>query len=256
MRLNGKLVVITAAASGMGRAGVGLFAREGATVVAIDINGAPLESLADDVRAKGGKIHTIVADLTDRGRMKEVIHESARLMGGIDVLWANAGTPGPSGVENLDLSAYDKSIELNVTAAILGTGEVVPYMRQRGGGSIVFTSSISGVQGSLLSPTYSAAKFAVVGFAKSAALKYAKEKIRVNAICPGMTETGMLNTFMSREHDPVVIEKNTAAFIANTPLGRMAEPMEIAHAALWLASDDASFVTGIALSVDGGLSAK
>lgn len=256
MRLKGKLAVITAAASGMGRAGVELFLREGATVVAIDINAGPLAELAKGVRSAGGELHTIVADLTDRSKMKSVIHESARLMGGIDVLWANAGTPGPSGVENLDLAGYDKSIELNITAAVVGTGEVIPYMRQRGGGSIIFTSSISGVQGSLLSPTYSAAKFAVVGFAKSSALKYAKEKIRINAICPGMTETGMLSTFMSREHDPEVIEKNKAAFISSTPMGRIAHPSEIAHAALWLASDDASFVTGIALSVDGGLSAK
>jgi len=256
MRLKNKLAVITAAASGMGRAGVELFAREGAAVVAVDINAAQLAQVVDGVRAQGGAVHAITADLTDRHQMKEVIHEAARRMGGIDILWANAGTPGPSEVENLNLANYDKSIELNITSAILGAGEAIPYMRKRGGGSIVFTSSISGVQGSLLSPTYSAAKFAVVGFAKSAALKYAKEKIRVNAICPGMTETGMLNTFMSRENDPVAIEKNTAAFIANTPLGRIGRPEEIAHAALWLASDDASFVTGIALSVDGGLSAK
>ena len=256
MRLKDKLAVITAAASGMGRAGVELFLQEGATVVAIDINGGQLSQLAESVRAKGGALHTIVADLTDRDQTRDVIHQAARRMGGIDVFWANAGTPGPAGVEDLDLAGYDKSMELNVTATILGTGEVIPYMRERGGGSIVFTSSISGVQGSLLSPTYSAAKFAVVGFAKSAALRYAKENIRVNAICPGMTETGMLSTFMSREHDPVAIERNRAAFIAHTPLGRIGDPVEIAHAALWLASDDASFVTGIALSVDGGISAK
>lgn len=256
MRLKNKLAVITAAASGMGRAGVDLFVREGATVVAIDINGAQLAEVADQARAQGGKVHTVVADLSDRGRMKQVIHEAARLMGGIDVLWANAGTPGPSGVENLDLDAYDKSMELNVTATIVATGEVVPYMRKQGGGSIVFTASLSGVRGSLLSPTYSAAKFAVVGFAKSAALKYAREKIRVNAICPGMVETGMLNAFMSRENDPVAVEKNRALFLANIPFGRSADPVEIAHVALWLASDDSSYVTGIALPVDGGLSAR
>ena len=256
MRLKNKLAVITAAASGMGRAGVELFAREGATVVAIDINARQLAEVADRVSGQGGKVHTIVADLSDRGRMKEVIHESARLMGGIDILWANAGTPGPSGVENLDLDAYDASMELNVTATIVATGEVIPYMRNRGGGAIVFTASLSGVRGSLLSPTYSAAKFAVVGFAKSAALKYAKEKIRVNAICPGMVETGMLNTFMSREHDPVAAEKNRSLFIANIPLGRSADAIEVAHAALWLVSDDSSYVTGVALPVDGGLSSR
>lgn len=256
MRLKNKLAVITAAASGMGRAGVELFAREGATVVAIDINGPQLAEVADRVRGQGGQVHTIVTDLSDRGRMKDVIHESAQLMGGIDILWANAGIPGPSGVENLELAAFDKSMELNVTTTIVATGEVIPYMRKRGGGSIVFTASLSGVRGSLLSPTYSAAKFAVVGFAKSTALKYAKEKIRVNALCPGMTETGMLNTFMSRENDPVAIEKNRALFLNNIPLGRSADPIEVAHAALWLASDDASYVTGVALPIDGGLSAR
>ena len=115
---------------------------------------------------------------------------------------------------------------------------------------------MSGVVGSQLSPTYSAAKFAVVGFAKSLALRLAADNIRVNAICPGMTETGMLSTFMDRNRDPETIARNTKAFIASTPLGRIARPEEIAHAALWLASDDASFVTGTALSVDGGLSAK
>jgi NAD(P)-dependent dehydrogenase (short-subunit alcohol dehydrogenase family) len=201
-------------------------------------------------------VHAIPADLTKRSDSKRIIHEAAALMGGIDVLWSNAGTPGPGEVEGVDLDAYDKSIELNVTTGVIAAGEAIPYMRRRGGGSIVFTSSISGLVASLLSPTYSAAKFAVVGLTKSLALRLAKDRIRVNAICPGMTQTGMLNTFMSRSRDVQEIERNTAAFIAHTPLGRIAEPSEIAHAALWLASDDASFVTGIALPVDGGLSAK
>lgn len=256
MRLKDKLAIITGAASGMGRAGLDLFAREGATVVAVDVNAERLEAVVAETRSRHPRVHALVADLTLRHQMRSIIHEAAALMGGLDILWNNAGMAGPAEVEGLDDSAYDRSMELNVTSGILGSAEAASYMRKRGGGSIVFTSSVSGVVGSQLSPTYSAAKFAVVGFAKSLALRLAADNIRVNAICPGMTETGMLSTFMDRNHDPETIARNTKAFVASTPLGRIARPEEIAHAALWLASDDASFVTGVALSVDGGLSAK
>lgn len=256
MRLKDKLAIITGAASGIGRSGLELFAREGATVVAVDINAAHLDAVVADTRSRHPRVYALAADLTQRDQMRSIIHKAAALMGGLDILWNNAGMAGPAEVEGLDDAAYDRSIELNVTSGILGSAEAVPYMRKRGGGSIVFTSSVSGVVGSQLSPTYSAAKFAVVGFAKSLALRLAAENIRVNAICPGMTETGMLSTFMDRNHDAETVARNTKAFIASTPLGRIARPEEIAHAALWLASDDASFVTGTALSVDGGLSAK
>lgn len=256
MRLKNKLALITAAASGIGQAGVELFTEQGAHVVAVDVDEPRLAALATRLKAKGVTIHTIVADLTDRSRMQAVVHEAAKLLGGLDVLWANAGIPGPSGVEGLDPAAYDKAIELNLTATVWGVREALPYLRQRGSGSIICTSSISGIHGSAVSPIYSAAKFAVVGFVKSTALLYAKERVRVNAICPGMTETAMLDTFMSRDQDPDKVKANRAAFIEHTPMGRVGDPREIAQAALWLASDDASFVTGIALSVDGGLSAK
>lgn len=256
MRLKNKLAVITASASGIGRAGIDLFAREGASVVAVDIQEEQLAKTVEAARRHHPNVHGIVADLTDREQSLSVIDKAVALLGGIDILWNNAGMPGPGEVEEISLAAYDKSIELNVSAGILISGQAIPHMRGRGGGSIVFTSSISGIRGSQLSPTYSAAKFAVTGFAKSLALSVAKDRIRVNAICPGMTQTDMLSTFMSRKHDAQMIERNRAAFVANTPLGRIADPAEIAHAALWLASDDASFVTGIALSVDGGLSAR
>lgn len=256
MRLKNKLVIITGAASGMGRAGLEMFAREGASVVAVDINSKLLHEVVADTKTRYPSVHALVADLTQRDQMRTVIHHAATLLGGLDILWSNAGTAGPAEVEGLDAKDYDLSIELNVTSVIFGSAEAAPYMRKRGGGSIVITSSVSGIVGSQLSPTYSAAKFAVVGFAKSLALRLAIDNIRVNAICPGMTDTGMLSTFMDRKHNPETILKNTKAFIAITPLGRIAKPEEIAHAALWLASDDASFVTGTALSVDGGLSAK
>jgi NAD(P)-dependent dehydrogenase (short-subunit alcohol dehydrogenase family) len=251
MRLRGKSVVITAAASGMGRAGVELFLREGARVAAVDINGAGLARLAADFN-----IETIESDLSDPAQAQQGIEEAARKLGAIDVLWAHAGSPGPGSIENIDIPAYEKAINLNLTSAIVCAGAAIPHMRVRGGGSVVFTASVSGLVGSMFSPIYSAAKFAVVGLTKSLALAFAKDGVRVNVVCPGLAETPMKSGFTSRSGNPVEAEANEARLLANVPMGRLCRAEEAAHAALWLASDDASFVTGVALPVDGGFTAR
>jgi len=256
MRLEGKLAVITAAASGMGRAGVDLFVREGAKVVAVDVNAAALDALAKEISDKGGKIETLVADLSDKAQAKSSIHDAAALLGGIDVLWAHAGTPGPGGIENVDMDAYEKAIALNVTSAVVGAGEVIGHMRKRGGGSLIFTASVSGLVGSMFSPIYSTAKFGVVGLAKSLAQTFAPDNVRVNVICPGLTDTPMLMGFMSRKGDAAEAKANEEAFIKSVPLRRLCKAEEIAQAALWLASDDSSYVTGIELPVDGGFTCR
>jgi len=256
MRLAGKLAVITAAASGMGKAGVELFLREGAKVCAIDLNGEALARLSDEMKAKGYAVETIQADLSSPERVRGTVHEAAAKLGGIDVMWAHAGIPGPGGIEDLDLAAYDKAMALNVDAAILAAGEVIKHMRKRGSGSLIFTASISGLVGSMFSPVYSAGKFAVVGLTKSLAQTFAPDKVRVNVICPGLTDTPMAMGFTSRAGDPVEAAANEKKLLTAVPLGRLCRPEEIAHAALWLASDDASFVTGVALPVDGGFTAR
>lgn len=256
MRLRGKCAVITAAASGMGRAGVELFLREGARVAAVDINGAALAGLAAELNGKGASLETIEADLSDASQTGQAIEQAARKLGAIDVLWAHAGSPGPGSVEKLDIPAYEKAINLNVTSAIVCAGAVVPHMRLRGGGSVVFTASVSGLVGSMFSPIYSAAKFAVVGLTKSLALAFAKDGVRVNVVCPGLAETPMKSSFTSRSGDPVEAAANEARLLATVPMGRLCRAEEAAHAALWLASDDASFVTGVALPVDGGFTAR
>jgi NAD(P)-dependent dehydrogenase (short-subunit alcohol dehydrogenase family) len=121
---------------------------------------------------------------------------------------------------------------------------------------VVFTASVSGLVGSMFSPIYSAAKFAVVGLTKSLALAFAKDGVRVNVVCPGLAETPMKSGFTSRSGNPVEAEANEARLLANVPMGRLCRAEEAAHAALWLASDDASFVTGVALPVDGGFTAR
>lgn len=256
MRLAGKLAVITAAASGMGKAGVELFLREGAKVCAIDLNGEALAGLSAEMKAKGHSLETIQADLSSAERQRGTVHEAAEKLGGIDVMWAHAGIPGPGGIEDLDLGAYQQAMSLNVDSAALAAGEVIKHMRKRGAGSLIFTASISGLVGSMFSPVYSAGKFAVVGLTKSLAQTFAPDKVRVNVICPGLTDTPMAMGFTSRAGDPVEAAANEKKLLMSVPLGRLCRPVEIAHAALWLASDDASFVTGVALPVDGGFTAR
>lgn len=256
MRLKNKLAVITAAASGMGRCGVEYFARAGATVAAIDINAAALQQMAGEMREQGIEIVTVPADLSKPQDARGSINIAAEKLGGIDILWAHAGVPGPGSVEALDLDAYDRAVALNVTSAILGAGEVAAHMRKRGGGALIFTASVSGLVGSMFSPIYSACKFAVVGLAKSLAQSFAKDGIRVNVICPGLTDTPMMPGFVGRSGDPAEREANEKKLLASVPLGRLGRPEEMAQAAVWLASDEAAFVTGVALPVDGGYTCR
>ncbi|QUS39847.1 SDR family oxidoreductase [Tardiphaga alba] len=256
MRLANKLAVITAAASGMGRAGVELFLKEGAKVAAVDVNADALANLKADMKAKGFDLITIQADLSKTDEMKSSIDDAAAALGGVDILWAHAGTPGPAGVENLDLKAYEFAMSLNVTSATIGAGEVVKHMRKRGGGSVIFTSSVSGMVGSMMSPIYSAAKFAVVGLTKSLCQTFAPDQVRVNVICPGLADTPMKLGFTGRSGVAAEAAANEAKLLTAVPMGRLCKAEDVANAALWLASDESTFVTGVALPVDGGFTAR
>lgn len=254
MRLQGKLAIVTAAASGMGKAGVERFVREGARVAAIDISANALANLVAEFGAD--KVQAVVADLSTADGARDSIEQAAVALGGVDILWAHAGMPGPASVENLDLAAYQLAMDLNVTSAALAAGQVAHHMRARGGGSIIFTSSISGLVGSMMSPVYSAAKWAVVGLTKSLALAMANDNIRVNVVCPGLADTPMKSGFTGRSGDPEEAAANEARIVSAVPMGRLVKPGEVADAALWLASNEASFVTGVALPVDGGFTAR
>ena len=231
MRLFGKRAIITGAASGMGRAGSLLFAREGARVFAVDVDGPALALLQAEIARAGGQVATLVADLS-------VADEVARM------------------VRACDGALYQKTLGLNITAAVLACGQVAPVMRRNGGGAMVLTSSVAGLVGSIQNPIYSATKFALVGLAKSLALRFAPEGIRVNALCPGPIDSPMLrDPIAGRTSVPNGAELG-AKLLASIPMGRFGAPHEVAEAALWLASDAASFVTGIALPVDGGVTAR
>jgi NAD(P)-dependent dehydrogenase (short-subunit alcohol dehydrogenase family) len=252
MRLSNKMALITAAASGMGRAGCELFAREGATVFATDIDGARLDQAVSAIVAAGGKAHGAKADLLDPSACARVVEEAARVMGGLDIVWNHAGTPSMRGIEGMDLDDYARCMDLNLRAGMLVTAAALPHLRRRGGGSVVFTASIAGLVGLATSPVYNAAKSAVIGMAKSLSLRYARDRIRVNAVCPGPIDTPMYQEFLGTGLDAAARAQLQERSIAAVPMRRMGQPIEVAHAALWLASDDASYVTGAALPVDGG----
>jgi NAD(P)-dependent dehydrogenase (short-subunit alcohol dehydrogenase family) len=256
VRLKDKLAVITAGASGMGRAASVRFAKEGAAVAIVDINEAAAIEVANEIKAAGGTAFAIRADLTNAQECRGSIAEAAQKLGGIDIFWAHAGIPGTDVVEDIDLADYEFAMSLNVRSCYLTVGEAVKHIRKRGGGSVILTASISGIVGSQLSPLYSAGKFAVVGLCKSLSLRYGPEQIRVNVICPGLTDTPMLPGFMGRGATAEQAAETQKRFVSMIPLARVAQAEDIANTALFLASDESAYITGVAIPVDGGFTAK
>jgi NAD(P)-dependent dehydrogenase (short-subunit alcohol dehydrogenase family) len=247
-RVDGKTAIITGAASGMGLADVGLFAREGANVVATDI----VPGLADAVSPLEGNIISVHHDVADPASWDGVIASALDAFGGIDVLINNAGIHVAKGVEEEDLDGWHRMLEINTTGVYLGTKAVLPHMRARGGGSVVNCASIAAIIGGAgdgNGAAYSASKGAVRSFTKHCAQWHAAENIRFNSVHPGAIFTGMVRAFGINS-----IEEATAAFgTTDTPLApHIGEPMDIAYGYLYLASDESKFVTGIELVIDGG----
>ena len=259
MRLEGKIGLVTAAASGMGRAGAIRFAHEGAAVGVVDIDGDGVAAVVQEIEAAGGKAKGIVADLTRDEDSRRIVSETASAFGGLDFVWNHVGHPGPAAVEGVDMADFELAINLNDRTVFVTTEAALPELRARGGGSLLFTASTSGLQGSQFSPVYSMAKFGVVGFVKAMAKRYARDNIRVNAICPGPIDTPMLRVFVARPDQQSTQGMDKEELVLSrggqTPMGRPGQPEEIANAALFLLSDEASFVTGAALPVDGGATA-
>jgi NAD(P)-dependent dehydrogenase (short-subunit alcohol dehydrogenase family) len=259
MRLDGRIGMVTAAGSGMGRAGALRFAREGASVGVVDVNAEAVERVVTEIVEAGGRATGIVADLRQDDDARRIIDETADVFGGLDFVWNHVGHPGPAAVEGVDWAAYELAMDLNVRSVIVTTEAAIPRLRERGGGALLFTASVSGLVGSRMSPIYSAAKFGVNGFMKALALRLAAENIRVNSICPGPIDTPMLRVFVKRPDqkgtEDVDVEDLIYQRQSRVPMGRPGKPEEIANAALFLLSEEASFVTGVALPVDGGATA-
>lgn len=259
MRMADRFGIVTGAASGMGRAGAVRFAREGAAVAVVDRDEAKARDVVAEITAAGGKAVALAGDLLDEKFARGLVHEAHQRLGKLDFLWAHAGHPSVSRVEGLDLAEFDIAMNLNVRSAFASAIEAIPLMRQRGGGSVLFTSSTSGVIGSPFSPLYSVAKWGLIGLARSLAKRYGPDNIRFNVVCPGTTDTPMLDVLVSRPDEDDTkgkdINELKRARGAGNPMGRPARPEEVANAALFLLSHEASYVNGASLMVDGGKTA-
>jgi NAD(P)-dependent dehydrogenase (short-subunit alcohol dehydrogenase family) len=251
VRLAGKVALISGGARGMGAAEARLFAREGARVVLGDILEAEGKSVEADVVAKGGQAAFVRLDVTREADWVEAVAAAERRFGRLDILINNAGIGGPSSrVEDTAAEAWDRVMAVNAKGVFLGTKAAVPAMRRAGGGSIVNIASQLGLVGfDDSTPQYTASKGAVRLLTKTTALQYAREGIRCNSVHPGPIVTPMTEF---RRADPAIRER----MVARIPLGRYGEAEEVAYAVLYLASDEASFVTGSELVIDGGWTAQ
>jgi NAD(P)-dependent dehydrogenase (short-subunit alcohol dehydrogenase family) len=279
-RLDGKVAVITGGASGMGLAAVERFVAEGAKVVLTDLPAGDDESLVDRIGEQKAKLHHrnrekdgpndgyaiaerlgpnakfVPGDVTEPDELAEAIETAVREFGGLDVMFNNAGVGGAEGsIVDCPDHLFDRIIDIDLKAVWRGIKLAVPHMVERGGGSIISTSSGAGLMGIPGLAAYSAAKGGVIALTRAAAMEFAASKIRVNCICPGGIVTPII--YASPLMDANIHPDTIRSLLGSAhPIPRAGEPEDIAATALWLASDDASFVTGQAIAVDGGLSAE
>jgi NAD(P)-dependent dehydrogenase (short-subunit alcohol dehydrogenase family) len=250
-RLDGKVALITGAGSGIGRVAAMLFADEGARVVVADVVGDQADQAAHDIVEAGGTAVGVVVDVADESQVADMVTTAVDTYGSLDVLFNNAGIfpDDDGGVLDTPPETWQRVMDVNLRGVWFGCRAAVPAMLASGGGSIVNVASFVALMGAATAQiAYTASKGGVLAMTRELAVEYARQGIRANSICPGPIETPLLAELLS---DPIRRQRR----LVHIPMGRFGRPEEIARAALFLASDDASFVTGSALVVDGGITA-
>jgi len=250
MKLTGKVAIVTGAASGIGRASAISFAREGARVILADTNMRCGEEAAAAIASEGHEAHFVQVDVSREADIERMVEETVARWGRIDVLFNNAGIVLVKSIELMTEGEWDRVMAVNVKSAFLAVKHTVPHMRRNGGGTILNTGSIASFAGQVGTPVYSASKGAIALLTKSLALDLGRDKIRVNCICPGITDTPMLREHMGHGSEG---EANIRTRLSRVPLGTILSPEDVARTALYLVSDDSAGITGILHVVDAGL---
>jgi NAD(P)-dependent dehydrogenase (short-subunit alcohol dehydrogenase family) len=244
----GKVAFVTGAAGGIGRAAALAFARAGASVVVADVSEKNNQETARLIKEQGGSALAVRCDVTRAEDVKTALNKAVETFGRLDFAFNNAGIEPkkPAPTADYDLEEWDQIMNIDLRGVFLCMKYEIPLMLKQGGGAIVNTSSGAGVIGIKGSPAYTAAKHGVIGLTRAAALDYAAQNIRVNAVCPGYIDTPMMDRFTGGTAE------GRAVVISEEPIGRMGRPEEIANAVVWLCSDAAGFVVGSAMVIDGG----
>jgi NAD(P)-dependent dehydrogenase (short-subunit alcohol dehydrogenase family) len=250
MKLSGRVAIVTGAASGIGRASALAFAREGAKVVVADRNNLGGEETVAAITGEGHEACFLHVDVSKESEIQGMIEETVARWNRIDILFNNAGVVLVRSIEDMSEEEWDRVMSINVKAAFFATKHVVPHMRRGGGGAILNTGSIASFTGQLGTPVYSASKGAIALLTKSLALDLGRDRIRVNCICPGITDTPMLREHLGHGGEG---EARIKSRLSRVPLGQMLSPEDVARAALYLVSDDSAGITGILHVVDAGL---
>jgi len=249
VKLGRKVAIITGAAAGIGEATARLFAREGARLVLVDLDGAALSKLIEELEAST-IILEIVGDVADRDLCRSVLIQTAAQFGHLDILFNNAGITSAGTLVECSETEWDRVLAVNLKSMYLLSRGAVPMMRDQGAGTIINMSSIAGPTGVANRGAYSVSKAGIIGLTKSLAVDFLKDGIRVNCICPGPIDTPLLQRVIASAQNR---EEARKMMLKNQPMGRLGTPQEIAAMALFLASDDSRFMTGQAIFMDGGL---